>query len=37
MEKYETVEIEVIKFDNEDIITTSTKDIYMPEIPAGNN
>ena len=37
MEKYETVEIEIIKFDNEDIITTSPKDILMPEMPAGNN
>ncbi len=36
MEKYEPVEIEVITFEAEDIIVTSNRDLYMPEIPVGN-
>ena len=32
MEKYEKLEIEVIVFDTEDVITTSTPDTSTPEI-----
>ena len=36
MEQYEALEMEVIAFDTEDVITTSTnKDIEMPEQPIG--
>ena len=35
MERYEVLEIEVIEFDTEDIITTSG-DVEMPEQPIGN-
>ena len=33
MEKYKVLEMEVIKFDTEDVITSS--DINMPEEPIG--
>ena len=35
MEKYEVLEMEVIEFDTEDIITTSGGDIELPEEPIG--
>ena len=35
MEKYEALEMEVIKFDMEDVITTSGGDTYTPEIEIG--
>lgn len=34
MEKYEVLEMEVIEFDTEDVITTSG-DIELPEEPIG--
>ena len=34
MEKYEVIEMEVIRFDAEDVITTS-RDVEMPEQPIG--
>ena len=38
MYKYEVLEMEVIEFDTEDIITTSGGDIKLPEVPiSGNN
>ncbi len=38
MEKYEALELEVIAFDAEDVITTSrSKDIEMPEQPIGGS
>ncbi len=33
MEKYEELEIEIIEFDNEDVITTSGGDINLPDYP----
>ncbi len=33
MEKYEKVEIEVIEFDEEDVITTSGEEISTPPFP----
>ena len=35
MEKYEVLEMEVVKFDTEDVITGS--DIHLPEEPIGGN
>ena len=35
MEKYEALEMEVIEFDTEDVITTSGGDIELPEQPIG--
>ena len=35
MEKYEVLEMEVIAFDTEDVITTSGGDIELPEQPIG--
>ena len=35
MEKYEALEMEVIEFDTEDVITTSRGDIELPEQPIG--
>lgn len=35
MEKYEALEMEVIEFDAEDVITTSGGDIELPEEPIG--
>ena len=35
MEPYENLELEVIVFDVEDVITTSGKDIETPEQPIG--
>lgn len=35
MEKYEALEMEVIEFDMEDVITTSGGDIELPEEPIG--
>lgn len=35
MEKYEALEMEVIEFDTEDVITTSDGDIELPEEPIG--
>lgn len=35
MEKYEALEMEVIEFDTEDVITTSGGDIELPEEPIG--
>ena len=35
MEKYEALEMEVIKFDMEDVITTSGGDVELPEIEIG--
>ena len=35
MEKYEALEMEVIEFDTEDVITTSGRDIELPEQPIG--
>lgn len=35
MEKYEVLEMEVIEFDTEDVITTSGGDIELPEEPIG--
>lgn len=34
-EKWEQAQIEVIEFANEDVITTSTPGINMPEVPLG--
>lgn len=31
MEKYEKIEIEIIFFDSEDVIVTSTGDINLPD------
>lgn len=36
MEKYEKAQMEVIEFENEDVITTSTIGIH-PEAPEDNN
>ena len=33
MKKYETLEIEVIKFDAEDVIVTSSPDVTDPNTP----
>ena len=33
MEKYEALEMEVIEFDTEDVITTSGGDTELPEEP----
>ena len=33
MEKYESIEIEIIEFDTEDVITTSNGDTELPEEP----
>ena len=33
MEKYEALEMEVIEFDTEDVITTSGGDLELPEQP----
>jgi len=35
MEKHEALEMEVIEFDTEDVITTSGGDIELPEEPIG--
>ena len=35
MEKYEALEMEIIEFDTEDVITTSGGDIELPEQPIG--
>lgn len=35
MEQYEALEMEVIEFDTEDVITTSGGDIELPEQPIG--
>ncbi len=35
MEKYEALEMEVIEFDTEDVITTSGGDTELPEEPIG--
>ena len=35
MEKYEKLEMEVIEFDTEDVITTSVGDTELPEKPIG--
>ena len=35
MEKYEALEMEVIKFDMEDVITTSGGEVELPEIGIG--
>ena len=35
MEKYEALEMEVIKFDMEDVITTSRTDTETPDIEIG--
>lgn len=35
MEKYEALEMEVIEFDTEDVITTSGGDVELPEEPIG--
>ena len=35
MEQYEALEMEVIEFDTEDVITTSGGDIELPEEPIG--
>ena len=35
MEKYEALEMEVIKFDMEDVITTSGGPVELPELPIG--
>ncbi len=36
MEKYEPIEIEVIEFDTEDVITTSRGEVELPEEPINN-
>ena len=35
MEKYEALEMEVIEFDTEDVITTSGGEFELPEQPIG--
>ena len=37
MEKYKVLEMEVVRFDTEDVITRSGGDIEMPEEPVGGN
>ena len=34
MKEYENLEIEIIRFETEDMITTS--DVQLPEVPVGN-
>ena len=37
MDRYEPLEMEVIWFDTEDVITTSTQDVETPQQPIGGN